>query len=312
MDMGEAIEAVECAYCQFSRGSARVPIRTPVEGDGGVTLVMPAHLEASTGVKLVSVFKGNAGLGLPTIMGLMVLVDGSTGRPLAVMEAGTLTAVRTGASGGVAARYLARPDSRVAALFGAGVQGRTQLLALDRVLQLEEIRVVDVREEAARELIRDLTLAMSEGIQWKVVSDAQEAVKGADVVVAATTSRRPVFSGGWLDPGAHVTGVGSFTPDMQELDPETFGRASRVVVDSVEAAWEEAGDLLLPLREGRWERDIVQAEIGQIIRGTREGRGGPGEITVFKAVGLAVLDVAVATLVWKRARDGGWGQAVDF
>jgi alanine dehydrogenase len=310
--MAEAVDSCEEAYKALSAGRAVAPVRVPVEvkKHNGVTLFMPCHLPGvdSTGVKVVSVYPGNVKRGLPTIAGLMVMVDATTGTPVAVMEAGYLTALRTGAASGAASRQLSRPDARVAAILGAGAQGRTQLEATAAVRPIEEARIYDVFEESARAFAAEMAPRL--GIDISVTQDPGECVDGADIVCCATTSRTPVFPGDRLKPGVHVNGIGSFTPQMQEVGEDTLLRCSLVVVDSMEAAMEEAGDLLIPIGRGSFRKEDIHGEIGQIMLGKKHGRQGPEEITFFKAVGVSVLDVAVGHLIYQKAIDRGLGTPV--
>jgi ornithine cyclodeaminase/alanine dehydrogenase-like protein (mu-crystallin family) len=313
LPMQRAIEACEDAYAAYSSGEAVVPLRTqiPVADHDGTSVFMPAHVPGrrATGVKVVSVYPRNAELGFPTIMGMVVLLDAATGAPVALMEGGYLTALRTGAAAGVAARHLACAEARVATLFGAGVQGRTQVLALAAVRPLEEVRVVDPAPGRAEALARDLGPELP-AVRWVFPPSPDEAVRGAHVVITATTSERPVFPGEALEPGTHVSAIGSFTPTMQEVDGTTLVRAAKLVVDSREAVLAEAGDIIIPLREGRITADHIWAEIGEIVAGKRAGREDPDEITVYKAVGLAVLDVAAAAAALDGARELGLGTKV--
>lgn len=315
LPMEEAISACEEAYAAYSAGEAVVPLRTqiPVPRYGGVSVFMPAHLPAaaSTALKVVSVYARNPERNLPTIMGMVVLLDATTGAPLALLEGGYLTALRTGAAAAVAARYLAPVDARVAALFGAGVQGRTQVLALAAVRPIEEVRVFDPVPGRAQALANDLAPRLP-GVRWIFPAEPAEAVRGAQVVITTTTSATPVFPGDALAPGTHVSAIGSFTPAMQEIDETTLVRADKLVVDSREAVLAEAGDIIIPLERGCITPEHIFAEIGEIVLGRKAGRERPDEITVYKAVGLAVLDVAAAAAAYRGARERGLGTRVRF
>ena len=312
LPMEIAIDTVATAYAAVSRAESLTPLRTPMELPHGTILAMPAYLmpTGTAGVKIVSVFPDNPTHGLPTITGLMILLDGSSGVPLAAMDAAALTAIRTGASGGVAADYLARRDANVVALIGAGVQGRTQLQAVAAVRGVSEIRIYDVNPENADSLIRDMEHGSS--ARFDRCDTAAAAVRGADVILCATTASLPVFSAGDLQPGVHVTGVGSFHPGMAEIGADTLKRANRIVVDSREACLEEAGDFIQPICRGEITADVINSEIGEIVTGDRPGRSTEEEITVFKAVGLAALDVAVAQTTYCRALDRGMGTQVSM
>jgi ornithine cyclodeaminase/alanine dehydrogenase len=225
------------------------------------------------------------------------------------MEAGFLTGIRTGATSALAARYLARPDSRVLACFGAGVQARFQLLCLSQVLPLAEVRVVG-RDPGRAAAFAD-RMRGELGIAVRLETTPKAAVTGADVITCATTSSRPVFSGRDLAPGTHVDGVGTFRPATRELDTLTI-RKSRVVVDTYEGAWEEAGDLLIPIKAGVITRRHVRAELAELVAGTRRGRTSPQEITLFKSVGFAPEDAVTARLAYDRAVAAGLGTEVSL
>lgn len=305
LSMSEAIEAVTTAYAQLSAGKATMPLRSRLHTDKGVTLLMPAHLHQSRAfaVKIVSVYADNCTLGLPTVAATVLALDPQTGMPLALLEGDSLTALRTGAAGGVAARYLARADARTVALFGAGVQARAQLQAVMVVREIARVLIVAPRASAAQRLADEI--ACQPGAPEVQVADSpQAAVAQADIVLAATTSQTPLFDGDDLKPGTHVTGVGAFTPQMQEIDARTIARA-RVVVDQREAAMAEAGDIIIG-------KAVIDAEIGEIINGAKPGRQNAAEITFFKSVGLAVQDAVTAAAVLKAAQAKGLGTLIDM
>jgi ornithine cyclodeaminase/alanine dehydrogenase len=280
-------------------------------GRHGVFLAMVSALPrlGALGTKLVTVVEGNQRRGLPTIHASYLLTDPETGAPLALMEAGFLTGVRTGATSALAARHLARPDSRVVACFGAGVQARFQLLCLSRILPVSEVRVVG-RDPGRAAAFAD-RMRRELGVDVRVETSRKAAVTGADVVTCATTSARPVFSGRDLRPGAHVDAVGAFRPATREVDTLTI-RKSRVVVDTYEGAWEEAGDLLIPIKAGAITRRHVRAELAELVGGTRPGRTSPHEITLFKSVGFAPEDAVTARLAYDRAMAAGLGAEVSL
>ena len=314
--MAEAIQAVREAYVQLSTGQAVVPLRTPVPVDRrqGVTLFMPAYLTASDalGAKIVSVFPGNLERGLPTIHAVVVVVDAETGRPTALMDGTYLTALRTGAASGVATDLLARSDARVAAIFGAGAQARTQLEAVCTVRPIQTAWVFDPVPGAAAAYVAEMRMRsrpIPRGL--RVAKSPAQAVSQADVICTATTSRAPVFDDADLKPGVHINGIGSYTPQMQEVPAATVARA-KVVVDSRSASLAEAGDLLIPLNDGTISLAQIHGEIGEVAAGRIPGRQSDGEITFFKSVGVAVQDVAVASLILHRAAEMGLGIEVDL
>lgn len=312
--MAEAIEAVKQAYIQLSAGQAVVPLRTPVpvERQSGVTLFMPAYLAASDalGAKIVSVFPGNPARGLPLIHAVVLVLDAETGQPVALMDGTYLTALRTGAASGVATDLLARREASVVAIFGAGAQARTQLEAVCTVRQIGQVWVYDPDRRAVETYVAEMKVRGGPipADIWAADSPAQ-AVRHADVICTATTSHSPVFADADLKVGVHINGIGSYTPDMQEVPAETVARA-RVVVDSRSASLAEAGDLIIPLRQGIVAETDIYGEIGQVAAGTLPGRSSEEEITFFKSVGVAVQDVAVAGLVLHRAAELGLGNEV--
>lgn len=304
LPMDRAIEAVRSAFGQFSANQATVPLRTRFHTDKGVTLLMPAHLK-QTGdfvLKVVSVYGENPTKGLPTVAATLLVLDPETGMPLAFMDGDSLTALRTGAAGGLAADLLARRDARRAVLFGAGVQARTQLLAALEVRALEIVTIVDPVPAAAERLAGEIK-TWPNGPTVVLGSDPA-AVADADIVMAATTATTPLFDGALLKPGTHVTGVGSFTPDMQEIDATTVNRA-RVIVDSREACQAEAGDII---KAGA----AIDAEIGEIVNGSWPGRQSDDEITFFKSVGVAAQDAAAAAAVLAGAEAADLGKLIDM
>jgi len=314
--MAEAIQAVKDAYIQLSAGKAIVPLRTPVPVDrrGGVTLFMPAYLAESDalGAKIVSVFPKNLERGLPTIHAVVLVVDAETGQPTAIMDGTYLTALRTGAASGVATDLLARPDARVVAILGAGAQARTQLEAVCTVRAIEKVWVLDANPEAALHYVDDMR-GRGQPIPetFAIATSPAEAVRESDIICTATTSTRPVFDDADLKPGAHINGIGAYTPQMQEVPAETVARA-RVVVDSRSAALAEAGDLIIPLQRGMIAAGGVHGEIGEVAAGLIPGRQSPEEITFFKSVGIAVQDVAVAGAILDRAALLGLGLEVEL
>ncbi len=313
--MREAIEIVKGAFAQLSAGKAVVPLRTqlPVERHEGVTLFMPAYLSESDdlGVKIVSVFPRNPEMGWPTIFALVAVVEASTGRPVAVMDGTYLTALRTGAASGAATDLLARKDARVAAIFGAGVQGRTQLLAVCEMRDIERAWVYDVNSQAAERYAQEMAGTGKVPAGLKTAFSPAEAVREADVICTATTSTTPVFADGDLKPGVHINAVGSFTPEMQEIPEQTVRRA-RLVVGSREGCLSETGDLIIPIQKGLIAEDHIYAELGEIAAGLKPGRGDADEITLFKSAGNAVQDVSVARAVLTRAEPLGLGIEVEL
>ena len=308
VDMPAAIDAMREAFAALAAQEATVPMRLALETEHGVSLFMPAHLRESgnAGAKVVSVNPGNAARGLPAIHAVVLVLDVLTGRPTALMDGTWLTALRTGAVGGLAADLLARSDAKTVALFGAGVQARTQLEAVRCVREITEVRVVSRSGASADRLAGEVV-----GVRAVRVDDANEAIEGADIIIAATSSSTPVFDGARVEPGTHVTGVGSYTLDMREVDTALVQRA-RIIVDQREAVMEEAGDIVGPIRDGVVDETVIIAEIGEVVLGRVPGRTADSEITFFKSVGNAVQDVAVAARVLAAAESEGHGLVVNL
>jgi len=297
LTMPAAIRAVADALVELSTGRALVPPRTSLEIPGFRTtaLVMPACLPGTKriGLKLISLCEDNPAKGLPLAQAVTIVMDAERGTPLAVLEAGHLTAVRTGAASGAATDALARRDARVAAVFGAGAQGRTQLEAVAAVRPLRKAYIVDTDARAAAAFAEEMGGALALDVE---PADPAAALRDADVVSTATTASEPVFRDGDLKPGVHINAIGSYKPFVREVPGETLSRAA-LFVDDRRACLEEAGDIIIPLREGLIEEGHIRAEIGEVLAGLKPGRRSDGEITVFKAVGSAVEDLAVAVLV---------------
>ncbi|MDX1413450.1 MAG: hypothetical protein R3293_04615 [Candidatus Promineifilaceae bacterium] len=314
LPMADAIEGMKEAYAQLSTGKAIVPLRSRIDVPAeGATLVMPGYLQQgdSIAVKTVSVFPNNGSRGIPIIHAMVTVLDAKTGMPTALLEGAALTAIRTGAASGAATDVLAPKDAQTAAIFGSGVQARTQLEAVCTVRRIKEVRVYSIDRNQAEQFAQEMAGRGPIPTAVNAVEDPDTAVHGADIVCTATTSSTPVFNGSLLQPGTHVNGVGSFLPTMQEVDLMTIQRAL-VVVDSRPAVWEEAGDLIVPLQNGEITKDHVHAELGEIIAGKRTGRQDSEQITFFKSVGVAVQDVAAAGIALKNAQAQDLGTLMNF
>lgn len=283
LDWKELSGAMERALIEFSAGRVTQPVRSilTVKDSGGLFGVMPAIYENVIGTKLVTVFPGNASLGLHTHNALISLFRAETGEPLAVLGGRVITAWRTAAVSALATRELSAGNARILAILGSGVQARSHLAALQRVRKFDEVRVWSRSAEHATRF------AEQTGAR---VTSAEEAVRGADVIVTATGSREPILFGDWLKPHAHVNAIGSVGPQSREIDTEAMMRAA-VVVESREAASREAGEII---QSGA----SIYAELGELLCGMKERP--QGGITVYKSLGIAVEDVAAAKLVFER------------
>ena len=305
LPMPAAIAAMRRAFGQLSAGDATVPLRSRVATEKGVTLLMPAFLQKSAelGVKIVSVYGENPARGLPVVSATVLALDPETGFPRALMDGSSLTAIRTGAGGGLAADLLARKDARTVTLFGAGVQARAQLQAVLAVRDIQRVNIISRTRQSAQQLADEI-FGWENPPQVTLPASVSEAVQNADIIITATTSDTPVFDGNDLRPGTHITGVGSFTPQMQEVDAVAVNRA-RVVVDSREAALAEAGDIIISGAK-------IAAELGEIVNGSQPARLDDREITFFKSVGVAVQDAVAAAEVLSAAERFGLGIEVSL
>jgi len=314
VSMPLAIELMKLAFGELARGLAQSPLRTPLTVGDAMSLIMPAYVPSAhaLGLKVVSVFRKNPERGLPTITSLVTLLDDSTGQPIAIMDGGYLTALRTGAVSGAATDLLARRASTVLTVIGGGAQAVTQMAAVCAVRPIERVWVVVRSAESGgrfRDAVRNDWPDLYDLVE--VTEDGPNAVRAADVVCTATSSRDPVFRDRDIQPGTHINGVGSFTPDMQEVPTATVQRAV-IVVDQMEAALEEAGDLIIPLRSG----DIVEGdlfrELGHLVNGDATGRTDDADVTFFKSVGNAVQDLVVARAAYDAAIRLNVGQQVTL
>lgn len=310
LTMQDAIDGVERAYAMLSAGETALPLRTnmAVPPHDGSLLAMPGFVGGDVdglGVKLVTLYGQNPSRhNLPAIQGIFVLFDPVNGQLAAIMEAGLLTAVRTGAATGVSVRHLARPDAEVLTLFGTGGQAPYQIEAVLAERPIQRVWVLSRQWERAQEFARQMSERF--GLPVNATQEPERAVKEAQIIVTATSSHAPLFDGAWLQPGTHISGVGSHLATAREVDTATIQR-SQVFTDQTSACLAESGDIVIPLQEGALGQEEL-TEIGQVILGREAGRTSPEEITFFKSVGLAAQDVSVAAGIAQRAREAGIGQ----
>jgi ornithine cyclodeaminase/alanine dehydrogenase-like protein (mu-crystallin family) len=294
LPMAAAIDALEQAL--RADDIPRAPLRTGLPADGGELLMMPATGAAGTGVKLVAVQPANPARGLPFIQGVYALFAPDTLTPAAVIDGGELTRLRTAAVSGLATRLLARPDARRLVVFGAGIQAAAHVEAMRAVRPISHVTVVTRGRARGDELVSALA---GSGVAAEPGEPAD--VARADIVCCCTNSPEPVCDGGLLAPGCHVNAVGSYQPHTREIDSAAVER-SQVTVDDREAVLAEAGDLLIPISEGRFAADRIRADLRELARGAQV-RAGDDDITLFKCVGVAFEDLAVAAAA-RRAADG--------
>lgn len=297
--MREAIDAVEEAFKELYLGKAILPERTTLMLKNGSISQMSAYLEeANVAVtKVFGIFPKNAKYNLPTTVATLLVYDIETGKIAAVMDATYLTAIRTGAVSGVATKYLALKDSKKVGIIGCGAQGKTQLWAITEVRNIEKVYAYDKIEGAKKAFSDEMSKRL--GIDIIPVDSSKDAVKDADIIITATTSADPVVRGEWVREGTHINAIGSYYPHARELDTETIVK-SKVIVDLKRAALEEAGDIIIPIKERVITEGHIYAELGEIVSGKKPGRTDEKEITIFKAVGLAIQDAAVAKLVFQK------------
>jgi ornithine cyclodeaminase len=287
LSMRAAIDALEAAFRTEDLGAA--PLRTHVETPEGELLFMPAFGRSAVGVKLVTLTEANPSRGLPLVNGVYVLFDPRTQAPLATIDGAALTELRTAAVSGLATRYLARRDAADVVVFGAGVQARSHVEAMVSECPVRSVTVVSRTPGPAEALAEDARSRF--GVE--AATGGPDAVAGADLVCCCTTSPTPVFEGRRLRAGTHLNAVGAYRPDARELDTETVRRA-RVVVETREVAAAEAGDLVIPTKEGAIGPDHVAADLAELVRGAVVRRG-DADVTVFKSVGMAFEDLVVAS-----------------
>lgn len=308
----EVISLLEKVFADYSKGMTIVPLRTKisVENHNGNILYMPAYLPQSDalGVKVVSVYPENAKHGLQTIFSVLMLNDAKTGEPVALMDAEYITALRTGGVSGLAAKYLSKEDSSVVSIFGAGVQSKSQLLAIKAVRDIKKVFVF-ARDKSR---VKSFCSEMSEKLNIEVVLgyDQKNELAQSDIIIAATTSSTPVFDGDYVSPGTFITGVGSYTPTMQEI-PQNLIIRSSIIVDAYSASMKEAGDIIIPINEGIIDERFIKAELGEVIIGKYK-RQSEDEIIFFKSVGLAIQDMCVAPKIYERACSMNIGALVSI
>jgi ornithine cyclodeaminase/alanine dehydrogenase len=308
----ECIAAVERAFKLHGEGKAAPPGILGVHARGGGFHIKAGimNLERSYfAAKLNANFPENANrFGLPTIQGVIALCDAENGYPLALMDSIEITVQRTGAATAVAAKYLARPDSKVATICGCGNQGRISLLALSTIIDLTKVFVFDSNGERAQELARDVSSELK--IDIEPMAELKNCVRDSDIIITCTPSKEFFLKKDWIAPGTFVAAVGADSEEKQELDPALFSK-SKVVVDLVEQC-ATIGELHHALAAGSIYKEQVHAELGEIVAGKKPGRTAPDEIIIFDSTGMALQDVAAATVVYEKAVNKGIGKLINL
>ena len=316
--MKDAVQADKDALAIYSAGNSSIPLRVNlnVPEQEGQSLYMPGYAAQAhaLGVKIVSVYPRNIEKGLTSVPATMVLVNHETGEVCSIMDGTYLTRVRTGAVSGAATDLLARKDASVFALFGTGGQAASQLEAVLTVRPIREVRVFDISAERAEQFALRMAEQFSAafGVSIAAAATAEDAIRDADVITCVTTSTQPVFDGRLIKKGAHINGVGAYTPDMQEIDEYALIHADKVYVDTRDGALNEAGDLIKPIKKGTFSADRITGELGEVVLKKAPGREHADEITLFKTTGSAVMDVVTARRIYEAAKRQGIGTVVSF
>ncbi len=297
LSMSDALSAIEQAFRDQAEGKNQMQPKTYITLEDGDFRAMPAAVPGAAGIKWVNVHPKNHRSGLRTVMGVLIYSDPATGYPLAVMDATEITSYRTAATSALASRYLARSDSRVLGLVGAGCQARMHIESHRLVFDLELVKVHDACPEAVEGLAR-------ERLGLEIVPASPEEAADSDILCTLTPSRQPIVMAGWIKPGTHINAVGADARGKQELDPQILGR-SRVVVDDAAQAC-HSGEINVPVSAGAFSRDGIAATLSEIVSGRKAPRDRPDAVTVFDSTGLAIEDVAVAKMLYQKAltRDG--------
>ncbi|MGZ7119575.1 MAG: alanine dehydrogenase [Methanobacterium sp.] len=313
MEMNDVLKSVETAYKVHAERKVQMPSKQYLffKKFKGDLRIMPCFIRGmdESGVKNVNVHPDNPRkYGLPTVMGVIELVDPKTGFPISVMDGTWITNMRTGAAAGVATKYLARDNSEVLGLVGAGVQAATGLEAINEVMDIKEVKVTcrtcQNRDEFAE------TASLKYGIDVKAVDTIKEAVKGSDVLLTTTPAREPVVKSKWVEKGTHINAMGADAPGKQELDSHVLQEA-RIFID----CWDQAshsGEINIPFHEGLVRKSDIIGKIGDVILGTAPGRTSDDDITVFDSTGLAVQDIVTAWNVYEKAVKQGIGKKMNF
>jgi alanine dehydrogenase len=317
LNMSDVVDILEKAFADLSNQNATMPQRTPITtpAHGGLALFMPAYLKGlgALGAKVVTVYKDNPSkYDLATVLGTIILLDEKTGAPIAIMDGGFLTAMRTGGVAGLATKKLAREDAKVHTLFGTGDMAGAHALAVDRVRNLEKIFLYSIDPLEKREKFKQiLTEILNCDCELILTDDPELAVKEADIVTLITSAKDPIVNGDWFQPGTHINGVGSHAPAMRELDTKTV-QISKVVCDLIEACQAEAGDFMIPVEAGEYSWDQIHGSLGDVVTGKIPGRENTEEITLFKSVGLAIQDISTAFHVYNKAVEMEVGTDFEF
>jgi len=303
ISMKDVIRIVEQAFRDWAEGKGSMPPKAYLQVKDGDFRAMPAALPGAAGMKWVNVHTGNPAQGLPTVMALLIYNDPATGYPLAVMDATEITGYRTGATAAIASRYLARKNASTLGVVGAGRQAYMQILSHLELFTFTEIKVYDLFPKAAERLV-----SLLPQYPLKAVS-LQEAVR-SDIVCTVTPARQPVVIKEYIVPGTHINAIGADAEGKEELEPAVLKMATVVVDDLRQAS--KAGEINVPISKGLYTPEEVQANLGEIITGRKIGRTSDTQVTIFDSTGVAIEDIAVASMLYSRAKDKGMGLALNL
>lgn len=316
--MKDAIEAIKLALRLYSKGDSDIPLRTNIDvpSENGQSLYMPGLVSPAQalGIKIVSVYPDNKKTGLDSIASLMVVQNHTTGEVSSIMDGNYLTKLRTGAISGAATDILSREDSSIFALIGTGAQARTQLEAVVNVRDIKEVRVSARDKEKAQIFVDEIMEEFGQDFNFKVfvAKDSNEAIKDADIITTVTTAKKPVFDGKLVKKGAHINAVGSYTPEMQELDPYILNIADKIYLDTRDGVLNESGDFIIPIKEASFKEKNITGELGEALIGKIPLREKEEEITLFKTVGSGVFDIVTAKKIYDKAREKKIGEKIKF
>ena len=316
-NMDDAIQADKDALALYSGGKSNIPLRVnlDVKKFEGQSLYMPGYAQdvGALGVKIVSVYPQNIEKGITAVPSTMVLLDSETGQVCSIMDGTYLTRVRTGAVSGAATSILARQNSSVFALFGTGGQAETQLEAVLTTRKISLVKVFDISIERASSFAQRMSDEFGKRFSVTITpaASSDEAIDGADIITAVTTTKTPVFNGKLVKAGCHINGVGSYMPDMQEIDEHIVTTVRAVYVDTRNGALNEAGDLTIPIKKGSFDPNKA-VELGELITGKAQGRVSNDEVTFFKTTGSAILDIVTARRIYENAVAQGIGAVLEF
>ena len=318
VDIKDIIEADKEALKNYSDGGSDIPLRTVIDVDkdsSSTAIFMPGYIKDKNalGMKIIDIYPDNIEKGFVTSPSTMILIDKDNGFVKAILDGTILTRLRTGAVSGAATEVLSNEDARSFLLIGTGGQAGTQLEAVLAVRDIEEAYVFDVNYERAEAFAKEMNEKLKGyGAKILAIKELDEVLGDVDIITTVTTSKKPVFDGNKVKKGVHVNSVGSYTPDMQETPPELLVRADKIFTDTKEGVIEEAGDVIIPMKEGKISKEKLAHELGDLLLGREVGRESKEEITWFKTVGFAGLDLVAGEKVYQLAKEKGIGTKIEM